>query len=181
MNDPFHGINYGTRGQNVGGMTPEQSYRFRNTKHEYTNAEMSPLLASHAMYEDEMRRRNKRLITHGQATDAAGITSAVIIVAGMITMLAFAVLYFAKGNAGAGFGFLGGSIGMVLSAVIIFPIAVGIARFLVPSGDTRAAKEYRNKYNKHIHAFHNTAFAYGDTDARSHMGSVGVKSRIHGY
>ncbi len=77
--------------------------------------------------------------------------------------------------------YIAGSIGMVLSAVIIFPIAVGIARFLVPSGDTRAAKEYRNKYNKHIHAFHNTAFAYGDTDARSHMGSVGVKSRIHGY
>ena len=180
MNAPFNGINYGIRGTNVGGMTPEQSHRYRNTKHEYTNAEMTPLLAAQTMFENELRRKNKRFISHGQATDAAGITAAVIIVAGMVTMLAFAVLYFVRGDMGAGFGFLGGSIGMILSIVIIFPIAIGIARFLVPSGDTRAAKDYRSAYNKHMHAFQNTAFAYGDTDARSHMGSAGVARSFNG-
>tara|TARA_B100000767_G_scaffold269060_1_gene290335 strand:+ start:10375 stop:10923 length:549 start_codon:yes stop_codon:yes gene_type:complete len=180
MNAPFNGINYGIRGTNVGGMTPEQSHRYRNTKHEYTNAEMTPLLAAQTMFENELRRKNNRFISHRQATNAAGITSAVIIVAGMITMLAFAVLYFARGDMGTGFGFLGGSIGMILSIVIIFPIAIGIARFLVPSGDTRAAKEYRNTYNKHMHAFQNTAFAHGDTDARSNMGTVGVGYSLNG-
>ncbi|CAZ69364.1 putative membrane protein [Emiliania huxleyi virus 99B1] len=152
MNYPFKGIYHGTQGTNVGNLTPEESYDFRNKKHEYTHAEMTYLHAAQTMFDDELERLNRRFISPGRAIDTAGITSAVIIVAGMITMLVFAVLYFIKGNMGAGFGFIGGSLGVVLSSIIIFPVSVMIATFLVPTGDTRAARAYKNKYIKRVHS-----------------------------
>jgi len=170
MNYPFKGIHYGSRqGTNVGNLTPEESHDFRNKKYEYTNAEMTHLRAAQSMFEDELKRRNRRFISPRRAVDTAGITSAVIIVAGMITMLVFAVLYFINGNIGAGFGFIGGSFGVLLSSIIIFPVAVMIATFLVPAGDTRAARAYKDEYIARLHNMQSELPKDGPIETYLHM------------